>query len=109
VTPRCTSKWLDLFRPHSLLFSYGNSSFSLSTERAARKRDANSGTRGRRYNPIGGNRRKIRRLGIEMVGFIEAAERDILARIRTALRVRNETGIQSFLPATARRITARGK
>jgi hypothetical protein len=44
-----------------------------------------------------------------MVGFIEAAERDILARIRTALRVRNETGIQSFLPATARRITARGK
>lgn len=64
--------------------------------RARRARE--SQIRGGGYNPIGCNRRKIRRLRIEMVGFIEAAKRNILSFPRSVLvPMRNETGIQSFL------------
>lgn len=97
MSPRDSNKQLDLFRPRLLLFSRGNSSFFFFTETNGECEAHGCGFCAEgEYNPIGGNRRKMRQLRIETVGFIEAAEWNILSFRGALISMKNETEIQSF-------------
>lgn len=67
-------------RTHYYFLSWKLELFFSFTETNGESKAHGRGLRiGEGYNPIGCNRRKIRRLRIEMVGFIEAAKRNILS------------------------------